>query len=134
MRHLAAVLLLGSAAILPAQVTPVAGTGCGMSTTVVQFAPTIGQQIVVTNPFVCFAQAAVVVLGTPSLFAWTNCSNLSCPIGVAPIVLAANSGYVTLTLQIPNNPGLIGFCFRAQTGCASGSCLSTDRAVDICVQ
>lgn len=132
----AAAVLFAALAALPAQVTPVAGTGCGQSTTSVQFAPQIGQQIVITNPFVCFLQTALVAIGTaaPTPVPWTGCANTSCPVGVLPIALQFNVGYASMAVQIPNDPGLIGFCFRAQTACMSATCISPDRAVDICVQ
>jgi hypothetical protein len=73
-------------------------------------------------------------VGTQAAVPWTGCTALPCPIGVAPMALALNPGSVTLAVQIPNNPLLLGTCIRAQTACMQATCLSPDQAVQICVQ
>lgn len=123
-----------AAASLAAQVTVVPGTGCAQSTTFVQGTPAVGQTIQIVNPFFCLFQYAIVAVGTPTLVPWLNCSAQSCAIGVAPVDAALSVGTVTYNLAIPNNPALVGFCFRAQSACMTATCLAPDRAVQICVQ
>jgi hypothetical protein len=65
---------------------------------------------------------------------WANCVGSPCTIGVLPIVWAVGIVTATLVVPIPDDPGLIGFCFDAQSGCLSASCINVDRAVRICVQ
>lgn len=120
---------------LEAQVSPIAGSGCGAPTTTVLFTPSLGQTIQITNPFLCFLGQAIAAIGVAApLLPWSGCQAQPCAIALQPTAVQFGTGYVTLSLAIPANPVLLGFCFRAQTGCLHAACFDVDRAVQICVQ
>jgi hypothetical protein len=119
---------------LTAQVTAVPGTGCGSPTTAVQNPPTLGQTLHIGNPVPCYVGTAVVAVGPPATLPWIGCGGFSCPIGLQPFGIVAGPAFATIVLPIPNQPALVGACFRAQSGCLFAACLQPHVAVQICVQ
>lgn len=136
-RSLLACAVAVTTGALAAQVTPIPGSGCALpATTVVLGSPQAGNTILISNPFAtaCLLQTAVVIAGLPQPTPWTNCIGSPCTIAVFPVVFAIGLVVAALPVQIPNDPGLVGFCFDAQSGCLSPTCINVDRAVRICVQ
>lgn len=77
MPRLASLVLWSSlvATALPAQVTPLPGTGCGSAITHVGGQPLRGQSIWITPPFPClFSGPAVLAIGTAASIPVPGCS------------------------------------------------------------
>lgn len=133
--------LLGATGILApatAQVSHIAGTGCGATTTYVGGTPAIGQPISLSNSFApCWQGVAALAIGVqPLSVPLPGCPTAQCILGVVPFDLTIGGGSIWRTLWIPNVPALRGLCFRVQAGCVNftAGCVQLDQAAQVCIQ
>jgi hypothetical protein len=133
----AALLVVFAGSTTMAQVTHVAGTGCGAPETYVGGSPRIGQPISISNSFTCLFSTAVLGIGIQgAAVPWPGCGGAACTIGVLPVELTAGGGSIWRTIWIPNDPTLSGLCFFAQAGCVAiaTGCAQLDQTARICIQ
>ncbi|MEO0479878.1 MAG: hypothetical protein AAF196_10390 [Planctomycetota bacterium] len=123
LRSLLAALTLVAA--LPAQVTPMPGTGCtNGSPPLVAGSPQIGQSItVLSDQFPCNSPQTTAFVGVSVSCSTLPGVNFSCNASVNPCVLIAVDVFSSapirhsFTINIPNNPALVGAQFCVQGGC-----------------
>lgn len=138
LRTLAAVALI--ACFAPAQVTSISGSGCANSGMSCKFggAPSIGGQVAFKCANFNFPQsAAFLMIG----FEINPGVQLNAPLTCGPcslvafeVVTVVTQGVVSIAINIPPDPTLVGLCFTVQGGALLPTCLDLAAGWNVCLQ
>jgi len=135
---LAAVIWFASSSRAVAQCSPIPGTGCpGQTSVVCNTAPMIGTNFTFTCPGTCNpSPAQFIIIGTPiaptPLPSPPMCTT-GCTLGCQPATIQPGP---TLTVPIPNNPGLVGaqLCLQCLCQVAGAICFTISQATLVVIQ